>query len=377
MVAALDAGTGKVRWTYTSRAQVQNVPVVDQGTLFVGTDDHMIYALSVGDGSVRWKANVGGEPHVISVQDGVVYGDIDQNNGGHITRGPIFALDASSGAIKWRSAISGSFYGLVNNTIYATTTDNLLYALKVADGSVIWQFPMNSPFGGLQVGQGQVYLLVAPRANGTPRVVMYVLNAATGALLWRYPTDPKDVENMSLVGAQNGAIYLVSSQQQNLASMPLALALNMRDGSVLWQYKASNPATSFTSLAMDNDALYLGTDSGTMVALDAQKGSLLWQTNVTHTMMNIDLLDNGVMYLTISGEGMTALKVKTGAVLWRDKSADYVSISSARDAVLYGFSLSSAFTPTSHNYILALKASNGALLWRYDVGASSIFPVLS
>ncbi len=376
-VSALSAGTGTLRWTFTAGAQVQNVPVVEQGTLFVGADDQKVYALNIADGSVRWKSSVDGQPHVITVQDGVVYGDIDQDVGGHFTRGPIFALDARTGAQKWLSAISGSFYGLVDGVIYAATTDNQLYALDAARGSVLWQFQMKAQFDGLKVIDGQVYLLAAQRASGNANVVLSVLNASTGALQWGYPTSPKDLENLSLVGAENGVVYLTSSQQQNLASMPLALALSASDGTLLWQYHVHSPAASFTESALDPDRIYLGTDTGALVALSAQKGTVSWQTNVAQTSLNIDLLDSGFMYITVSGKGVTALKLSSGSILWRYPSSDYVSISSARNGVLYGFSLSGSFTNANRqNYILALKASNGALLWRYNAGASSIFPVL-
>jgi outer membrane protein assembly factor BamB len=376
-VSALSAGTGTLRWTFTAAAQVQNVPVVERGTLFVGADDQKVYALNIGDGSVRWKSSVDGQPHVITVQDGVVYGDIDQDTGGHFTRGPIFALDASTGALKWLSAVSGSFYGLVDGVVYAATTDNQLYALDAARGSARWHFQMKAQFDGLKVADGQVYLLAAQRASGNPNVALSVLNASTGALQWSYPTSPKDLENLSLVGVENGVVYLTSSEQQKLAALPLALALNASDGSLLWQYHVHGPATSFTESALDADRVYLGTDTGALVALGAQKGAREWQTNIAQTALNIDLMDHGVMYITVSGQGVTALKLSSGSILWRYNSAGYVSISSARNGVLYGFSLSGSFPATSQNYILALRASNGSLLWRFNAGASSIFPVLS
>ncbi len=376
-VSALDAGSGALRWASTIGAQVQNVPVVDQETLYVGANDQKVYALNAGDGHVRWKASISGQPHVITLQDGVLYGDIDQNTGTHFTRGPIFALNASNGSIKWLSSISASFYGLVDNVIYAATADNQLYALDAAHGSVRWQFQMAAPFGGLKVAQGQVYVLSAKRSAGTPSVVLDVLNANTGVLQWRYPTDPKDLETLSLVDAANGAVYLVSSQQQNLATTPVALALNATDGSLLWHYQVTAPATSFTASTSDETSIYLGTDNGQLIALNAADGTQHWQANVATSLLNIDLIDSGAMYITVSGEGIIALNLSSGAVLWRYQSPDYVSISSAKDGTLYGYSLSSSFGADSHNYILALKASLGTLLWHYDTGTSSIFPVLN
>src|ERR1051326_1439432 len=105
-VSALDAGTGQLRWTSTIGAQVQNVPVVNQETLYVGANDQRVYALNASDGHVRWKVSVSGQPHVITLQNGVLYGDIDQNSGATFTRGPIFALNASNGSVRWLSSIS-------------------------------------------------------------------------------------------------------------------------------------------------------------------------------------------------------------------------------------------------------------------------------
>jgi outer membrane protein assembly factor BamB len=375
-VSALDASTGKLRWTYTAGSQVQSVPVVAQDTLYVGADDQAVYALNIGNGSVRWKASLEGEPEVITVQDGVVYGDIVLITSGHATRGPIFALSASDGALLWRSDVSGAFYGLIDGVVYVVTSDNQLYTLDAGKGTMRWQFQMNYQFNGLKVAQGLVFLFASQRANGTPNVVLSVLDVSTGKLQWSYPAQ-KDTENLSLVGVENGVLYLVSSVQQNLASMPLVLALDASDGALLWQYQASNPSTSFTSSTLDQGVLYLGTNAGLLFALRATNGSVRWQTKPTSTMMNFDLIDNGALYVTVSTQGVTAINLSDGSVRWRYQSADYVGISSVRNGVLYGFSVSSSFGPNSHNYILALRASDGALLWRYDAGASSIFPVLS
>lgn len=377
VVSALDASTGKLRWTYSARAQVQNVPVVDQDTLYVGADDHTVYALNAGDGSLRWKASVQGEPHVITVQNGVVYGDTElMGTAGRPTRGPLFALNARNGASVWLSQVNGSFFGLIDGAVYMVGADNQLYALDAGTGSARWHFQISGPFNGLRVVGGRVYLFTARAAGDAPSVVLYALDTSTGGLQWRYPVQVKDLENLSLVGADDSALYLLSSQQQNLGSLPLALALNASDGSVRWQYQASNQA-AFTAATLDNGIVYLGTNTGMLVALNAQDGSLRWQTKATTTAMNIALVHAGVIYVSVSGEGVTALKTSSGAVLWRYKSADYVGISSARDPVLYGFSLSSSFSAASHNYVLALRESNGSLVWRYDAGTSSIFPVLS
>jgi serine/threonine-protein kinase len=44
-VYALDAATGRPRWTYNTGNEVTSSPAVDQGTLYIGGSDSVVYAL--------------------------------------------------------------------------------------------------------------------------------------------------------------------------------------------------------------------------------------------------------------------------------------------------------------------------------------------
>ena len=45
-VYALDAATGHLRWAYTTGGNVDSSPAVAGGTVYVGSGDHKVYALS-------------------------------------------------------------------------------------------------------------------------------------------------------------------------------------------------------------------------------------------------------------------------------------------------------------------------------------------
>jgi serine/threonine-protein kinase len=49
-VYALDAVTGRVRWTHATGGFVESSPVVAGGTVYVGSDDHRVYALNAATG---------------------------------------------------------------------------------------------------------------------------------------------------------------------------------------------------------------------------------------------------------------------------------------------------------------------------------------
>jgi outer membrane protein assembly factor BamB len=44
-VYALDAATGHLRWTYTTKGEIVADPVVAGSTVYIGSNDHNVYAL--------------------------------------------------------------------------------------------------------------------------------------------------------------------------------------------------------------------------------------------------------------------------------------------------------------------------------------------
>ena len=71
-------------------------PAVVDGTLYVGSTDHHVYALDAATGETVWRTATGdwvmSSPRAV---DGVVY--VGSNDG------CMYALDAGTGAIKWRA----------------------------------------------------------------------------------------------------------------------------------------------------------------------------------------------------------------------------------------------------------------------------------
>ena len=73
-VYALDAATGHVRWTYTTGNNVDSSPAVAGGTVYIGSDDHKVYALDAATGHVRWTYTTGNNVDSSSaVAGGTVY----------------------------------------------------------------------------------------------------------------------------------------------------------------------------------------------------------------------------------------------------------------------------------------------------------------
>jgi len=122
-VLALDAATGRVRWTFNTGGAVRLAPSVWQGRVYFGSDDGWVYCLAAADGRLVWKhraalegGQVVGHGRLVSAQPpragvlvdgGVAYFacGIFPNEGVALA-----AVDAATGTLLWRNDTFGSVY---------------------------------------------------------------------------------------------------------------------------------------------------------------------------------------------------------------------------------------------------------------------------
>ncbi|MBI4657406.1 MAG: PQQ-binding-like beta-propeller repeat protein [Verrucomicrobia bacterium] len=120
VVRALDANSGKPLWTAFTGGNVRFPPTIWQGRAFVGSGDGWVYSFEAKTGRLLWRFRAAPEERKIPVygqlsstwpaasgvlvRDGVAYvaAGIVNYDGTHV-----YALDASTGAIKWQNNSSG------------------------------------------------------------------------------------------------------------------------------------------------------------------------------------------------------------------------------------------------------------------------------
>lgn len=121
-VYALDAATGKERWTYVTGGPVRFAPAVWKDRLFVASDDGRLHCLALADGRLLWQRPgrdcrmILGNDRMVSrwpARGGpVVVGDVVYFAAGIWPSDGIYlyALDAASGKVLWCNDKSGSIY---------------------------------------------------------------------------------------------------------------------------------------------------------------------------------------------------------------------------------------------------------------------------
>jgi outer membrane protein assembly factor BamB len=102
---ALDAATGRELWkTYRWFSWIESPPVVRDGVLYTGSSDATnVYAYNLSDGSLRWKSPVPGYSwqRIAMTDDLLITGTLGKGAYPASRNGALFALDRSTGAIRW------------------------------------------------------------------------------------------------------------------------------------------------------------------------------------------------------------------------------------------------------------------------------------
>ena len=191
---AVDAKTGKRRWTTNLRSHLESSPVVVGKRLFLGDDKTNVVAVRASDGKILWEFNSPGAIKASpSFHDGRVYvADYE---------GAMFCLDADSGRPVWRTNTTrvapfgeGGFYSspaIGFGRAYAARDDGTVFAFDLRDRRIAWSFPTHNFI------YGSPALAAVP---GTPPSVyigsydehFYALDARTGKQRWRFDVGGAD-----------------------------------------------------------------------------------------------------------------------------------------------------------------------------------------
>jgi len=119
--------TNQTLWNYTTGSWVDSSPAVAGGVVYVGSDDHNVYALNATTGARIWNYTTGS--YVDSspaVAGGVVYvGSGDSK---------VYALNATTGARIWNYTTSNLVFSspaVAGGVVYVGSQDGKVYAFGV------------------------------------------------------------------------------------------------------------------------------------------------------------------------------------------------------------------------------------------------------
>jgi len=290
--------TTSLRWSFTAGGSYITDPAVAGGTIYIGSDNGQVYALDAATGKARWTHSTGG-PRGFSlsrpaVAEGVVVVGSED--------GTVYALDAATGSARWSYPTAGSGFSnaaVAGGSVYIGSEDGTVYALDAATGKARWASPIagssgtDSPgFYGPAVAGGSVYIA---RENGT----VYALDAASGKVRWSYPTEGRI---LSAPAVADSTVYVGSDDDR-------VYALNAATGKVRWTHLTGSYVDSAPAVA--DGTVYIGSDDGRVYALNAATGKARWTFPTANFVSTNPVVAGHTVY--VSGVGRTLYALQTAS----------------------------------------------------------------
>jgi outer membrane protein assembly factor BamB len=221
---------------------------------------------------------------------------------------------------------------VVNGVVYALSEDETVYAMHADNGSILWQYTFDGATetnGAPLVDNGIVYILAETSDVGP--ATLYALRTSDGAPLWRYNAN----DYLSSLTITGGIAYVTT--YDNASDSGSILALHANNGALLWY--SDIPGSSYDTPIVENGIIYTtvyknNSGSGTIYALRASDGAQLWHTTANTAFYYILTAANGILYVS-SAQGIAALQASNGQQLWSDTLQGDIASPLLVNGVLY------------------------------------------
>jgi outer membrane protein assembly factor BamB len=297
-----NVGTGQEIWSFQTGDVVRATPTIaPDGTIYIGSTDHKLYAIEGATGEEKWEFETGDwvKSSATLDSDGTLYfGSFDKK---------VYALDGATGAKKWEfttgDAILSSAAIGKNGILYIGSYDHKLYALDAATGAKRWEFTTgdivdSSPAVG---ADGTVF-------TGSEDGKVYALNGATGVKKWEFQTGAQIIDSSPALGP-DGTVYIGSQDGK-------VYALDGVTGVKKWEFMTGLGIASSPALGNDG-TVYVGSEDGQIYALNGTAGTMKWAFNTTANVTSSPAVGaDGTVYVASDSGQIYALDGATGAKRW-------------------------------------------------------------
>ncbi|MFC7154010.1 PQQ-binding-like beta-propeller repeat protein [Halomarina halobia] len=335
-------------WTYTGRASRAS-PVVADGTVYVGfgnvyveSDRGGMVALDAATGAPRWRVETDGRVvEAAAVADGaVVFGTVAGNIRDGDTSGEVVAVEADTGEERWRVDAGGAVFGspaVDAGVAYVGTAGGGLLALDVRDGSEVWRREADDPvIASVAVDGSAVYV-------GGRGARLRALSREDGSERWAFETAGPVFGAPSVA---DGVVYATGSSQdpETYAVSGALVALDAETGERRWR-AATNEWTG-TGASVGEETLIAGVGLSVR-GYDRETGVERWTVEASEygtAVASRPAVVDGTAYVGtsgVNGGSIYALSVADGSVRWTHPGDSALSSPAVLDGAVYvgtGFS---------------------------------------
>jgi outer membrane protein assembly factor BamB len=314
------------RWQIAGRGHGR--PAADDANVYFLSRDHEVVAVSRLAGTVRWTASTG-EPGaatagstVLRVGQQVIAGDYN-----------IASFDADTGTKLWTFSPQDGGYGpgyylgsASGQSVFAGSPGGRLYAIDASSGAMRWS---------LRVSDQQPTMVYEPASDGELVVAGYrtfvapstgglvAVSGESGELQWR-ATFPSKAGIVDVTSAGNPVFY--ESYVLAAASSGEIVAFDRSTGQYRWSLPELGPQpgiegviADFRPLTLVGRTLVIGSATGVVLAYDLVTRRELWRRGgINDGSVNFKITSDGdLVFVPYVGGTLAAIDAADGRVRWR------------------------------------------------------------
>lgn len=226
------------------------------------------------------------------------------------SEGEVVALEADTGKVRWRVRLNGEILAapaMSEHAVAVRTVDGKLRALSPKDGHELWTQEQQVPRLSLR-GTSRPVIAGELTLCGFDNGKVLAVNNGDGSVQWeatiQAPHGRTELERLADVDSTPRVlgpdVYTVSFQGR-------VARLNLENGQVWWQHDAS----SYRGIALDDEAVYIASADGSVVALRRRTGAEIWRQKA--------LLHRGLSAVALTDNAVVTADYK-GNIHWLDKA---------------------------------------------------------
>lgn len=342
-------------WRMQTKGAIHASAALDSATVYIGSNDSCVYALSKLNGSIQWQLKTEGQIRSKLVIDG-------KTLFATTTAGEVLCINTTTAKVQWRFQTNGeqqydmwdyyiSSVSIANNTLYFGSGDSCIYALNTRTGEQLWKHKTNGIVHATPTIHNNTVLV------GSFDGYFYALHAQTGALKWQFKTVgdryfPKGEIQKGATIYKDAVIF--GSRDYNI------YAIDIATGRGLWNKKEVGSWIIATPLVY-NSKIYFGTsDTHQFYCMNPELGTVEWVTRFnmrvygTAAVHNNNIIIpcfNGKLYQANSNTGKLVSAFQT-----QESKKHYNSIFQSETHFQNNFQLYGKDMQQSENKILQLGA---------------------
>ena len=293
-VTALDEASGRILWSHTVGAAINDGGSVSDGVLVVGDDAGVVHAIDI--------AAAGAEAARL---------------GGPDTRapGPVLGSEVELWHYKTEQAVHSAAV-IADGIVYVASLSGTLDALDLRTGRALWPAPVRtsgSVSRTIAYASGVIYEgSGGPDAATVSELASY--DAATGSLRW---SKPLSHGNTSTVSLSDGRVFVSSGLDGGAADDHRLFAFDATTGAADWTQPFAAPSkTTLLICAVADGLVFACGDDKTLYAVDAKTGQSDWTDPIASTLSPNGGYVGRIVYITSDDDKIHAIDATNGKDVW-------------------------------------------------------------